>query len=196
MICGSQSGQKNAMLFVAPALVLGALVLVYAAGVGLVHSGSHTYLLPTLPELRIQIPWLNKTAADDEQAAQPVPLPTYSENPKHPPCGEGPRKDTKGRTVSPQPRDGQGALQNSAEFGSTGRTRISVDPRTGEYIRLRRDSFNPENGASNWHGFTERSWKNLSPQEQKALIDAGLTNKKGDPIDANGNVIDPDLPPC
>jgi hypothetical protein len=73
MICGSQSGQKNAMLFVAPALVLGALVLVYAAGVGLVHSGSHTYLLPTLPELRIQIPWLNKTAADDDSALPPPP---------------------------------------------------------------------------------------------------------------------------
>jgi hypothetical protein len=66
MICSSPSGQQNAMLIAAPVLVLGALLLVYAAGVSLVNSGPHTYQLPTLPDLRIQIPWLNKSEDSSE----------------------------------------------------------------------------------------------------------------------------------
>lgn len=95
-------------------------------------------------------------------------MPTYEGNPKH---GPKPRGTAKG-VSSPAPADGQAALDASVQVKPTSPRRVGVDKANGEIVVL------DEHLPGRFHGHV-RQWDDLTPQMQRALNDAGLTDKQG-----------------
>ena len=78
---------------------------------------------------------------------------------------------------SPAPTNGQDVLNNSVPIGNNTSRRVGVDKTTGEYVVFDKHS------DGTYHGHT-RPWSGdkgtaLTTQMKNALINAGLTNRKG-----------------
>jgi hypothetical protein len=95
-------------------------------------------------------------------------MPIYEENPKH---GAQPRGTAKGMS-SKAPTDGQAALDNSVQIKPTSSRRVGVDWANQEIVVL------DEHLSGRFHGHV-RSWDELTPQMQNALVSGGLTNRQG-----------------
>jgi hypothetical protein len=93
---------------------------------------------------------------------------TYEPNPKH---GQQSRGTPKG-VSSPEPTNGQVALDNSVQIKPTSPRRVGVDAANGEIVVL--DQHLPDT----FHGHV-RSWDDLTAQMQNALRDAELVGRKG-----------------
>ena len=107
------------------------------------------------------------------QAAQPSqgdqstpanPNGQFEPSPKH-------GSEQKGN-ISAGPKDGQTALDNSVQVKDTSPRRVGVDKKNGQIVVLDQTS------KDTFHGHV-RDWKNLSSQQQNALIKAKLVDKKG-----------------
>ncbi len=109
---------------------------------------------------------LEKEAARGNKITQvgkhEVPHGLYESSPKHHPNVRG--------HISPAPKNGQKALNNSLPFKSNKRSRIAICD--GEFVVLM------EHRPGLFHGHT-RPWNELEPAMQKALRDAGLVTKSG-----------------
>ncbi|MBO7080949.1 MAG: MafB family polymorphic toxin [Neisseriaceae bacterium] len=78
---------------------------------------------------------------------------------------------------SPAPTNGQDVLNNSVPIGNNTSRRVGVDKTTGEYVVF------DKHADGTYHGHT-RPWSGekgtaLTTQMKNALINAGLTNRKG-----------------
>jgi hypothetical protein len=115
-----------------------------------------------------------KLGADDLMQLTDPTL-KYDPNPKHDVVRPG---------VSPQPANGQLALDNSVTYKSTTTSRVGIDPRTGDIVVL--DDTN--NGM--YHGHIE-TWSELDQNQQNALMNDGFIDKRGRIIlrDSKGNII-------
>lgn len=103
----------------------------------------------------------------DPNSVKPDPddnKPTYEPNPKHGKQQQG--------NVSPEPTNGQAALDRAVPFRKTSPRKVGVDPATGEIV-----VFHPHR-ANQYHGHV-RSWSSLSQQMRNALIKSGQTNRRG-----------------
>lgn len=92
----------------------------------------------------------------------------FEASPKH---GKSARSTSKG-VASRGPTDGQHALDNSVQVKGTSPRRVGVDKANGEITVFDQTS----NGI--FHGHV-RSFKDLTSQQQNALRNAGLVDKKG-----------------
>jgi hypothetical protein len=88
----------------------------------------------------------------------------YEPNPKH--------KAEKLGNVSAEPLNGQLALDNSIRFKFESSRRVGVDPINKQFVVF------DEHLTGKYHGHV-RSWNELRPEMQNALIEAGLTDNKG-----------------
>lgn len=89
---------------------------------------------------------------------------TYKASPKHHPNAP--------TGVGRAPTNGQASLNNSVQVKPTSPRRVSVDPETGEF------SVFDQTSPGEFHGHV-RSWDELTPEMQRALIDAGRVTGKG-----------------
>ena len=89
---------------------------------------------------------------------------TLEPSPKH-----GPEKLGE---ASAGPKDGQGALNSSVQVKETSPRRVGVDQKNSEIVILDQTS------KGKYHGHV-RTWKELDDKQRNALINAGLTDKKG-----------------
>jgi hypothetical protein len=86
-----------------------------------------------------------------------------------------------GEEVSPAPKNGQTALDNSVQIKDTSTRRIGVDPETNEIVILDRTGSLPNGAGGSYHGHV-KTWKKLSPELKKLLTKEGMTDKKGNII--------------
>ncbi len=84
-------------------------------------------------------------------------------------------KDQRG-TAAPEPTHGQETLENSVLIKPTTSRRVGYDADTGEFDVF--DETHPESGI--YHGH-QRSWDQLTPDMQNALVNAGIVDRKGKP---------------
>jgi uncharacterized protein RhaS with RHS repeats len=75
------------------------------------------------------------------------------------------------------PTNGQAALDNSIQVKNTSPRRVGVDVTNREIVVLDRTQTFP-NGVEEYHGHV-REWDDLHTDQQNALKDAGLVDKKG-----------------
>ncbi|WP_156769442.1 hypothetical protein [Nocardia sp. 852002-20019_SCH5090214] len=105
--------------------------------------------------------------AEIDSSGKPGAL-TYEKSPKH-------GKDQRG-TAAPEPTHGQETLENSVLIKPTTSRRVGYDANTGEFDVF--DETHPESGI--YHGH-QRSWDQLTPDMQNALVNAGIVDRKGKP---------------
>ena len=74
--------------------------------------------------------------------------------------------------AAPEPTNGQEVLDRSIQIKDTSPRRVGADPKTGEYVVF--DAHRP--GA--WHGHV-RSWDELTDAMKNALVEGGLTDRRG-----------------
>ena len=90
------------------------------------------------------------------------------------------RQVARGR-ISAEPRSGAAALDNSVRVKGTSTMRVGADRETGQIVVLRRTRNLVENGrvvGGEYHGYVV-NWGDLMPEQRNALIEGGLTDKKG-----------------
>lgn len=92
----------------------------------------------------------------------------YEGSPKH---GGAQRGGPRGK-ISPEPRDGQAALDNSVQAKPTSSSRVGVDVNNEQIVVLR------EHLPGRFHGYVN-SWDELESFAKNALIRAGKTNSRG-----------------
>ncbi len=99
-----------------------------------------------------------------------------------------------GKVVSPEPTNGQVALDNSVRVSADPRvpSRVGVDPQTGEITVFNRTGAKMGGDPNVWggkqggeyHGHV-RQWNELTDPQRNALIKAGLTDKRGNILPSN-----------
>lgn len=110
------------------------------------------------------------TANSDPQksGASEHPNGIYEGSSKH---GGGQRYGPKG-TVSPEPQNGQAALDNSVQAKPTSSARIGIDVENEEFVVLR------EHLPDRFHGYVNK-WEGLEEFARNALIRAGKATARG-----------------
>lgn len=91
-------------------------------------------------------------------------VPSPKHHPNSPPPG-----------VGVGPANGQAALEVSVQVKPTAPRRVAYEADSGEFVVL------DQTQAGQWHGHV-RTWEELTPEMQRALIDQGVVDRKGKPI--------------
>ncbi|MEU1984065.1 hypothetical protein [Nocardia sp. NPDC019395] len=92
----------------------------------------------------------------------------FEPSPKH-----GPKQRGK---AAPAPTNPQETLENSVRISDETTRRVGYDPKTGEFAIF--DMTYDETGIHHGH---KRTWEQLSEEQQNALVNAGVVDKKGKP---------------
>jgi hypothetical protein len=96
----------------------------------------------------------------------------YERNPKH---GLAPHGH-----ISPEPKNGQEALDYSLLIKRTATVRVGIDYEEGEYVVLRRHiwSFQELPPTEIFHGYAV-GWRTMPQEYRNTLMRAGMANLKG-----------------
>jgi hypothetical protein len=136
-------------------------------------------VLDDLADLRTRVgKWL-KVPARDERGCATNPFGWLSKDARFEPSPKH-AGQARGR-ASAGPRNGQDALEDSIAVNpATTTRRISYDPRANEFVAL------DETVEGVFHGHV-RSWGELKHSMQRALIDAGVVDRRGRAIGRGGS---------
>lgn len=85
--------------------------------------------------------------------------------------------------ISPPPRDGQKALDNSVPHPDNPTARVSIEDGKLVELKLTLDQSHIAGGVKTYHGFVhEKPWKKLDESLKGALIRGGLVDKMGNQL--------------
>lgn len=165
------AAQDMQLRFYAHAAVAGFHAYVAARNL---FSGKKPVPPPPPPNPKPSSSGAQSTPGDPNQHKPPV----YEPSPKH-------GQEQKGN-ISAAPKDGQTALDNSVQVKDTSPRRVGIDPVNKQIVVLDQTQGATEESGATFHGHVPE-WDRLTSQQQNALKDAGLVDKKG-------NIITPGTP--